>query len=328
MKKILMMTVAMALLIQGVYAQTEEETIESTAEELQDETTEKAVEMADESTDEPLGIGAGISYRSKYYWRGQYFYGAGAGVFFPYVSYTTPELTSSDSLYFYVGGEVGENLVGDSAASNESGFGSVEHDWAGIDYGIVYSKSLLDDQLGLSVGGWYYWYFQSEDIGDDGIDNSFGDLAVSVTLKKILLSPTLSYSQYFRVDPDYERESGDEDGDGTPNEEINRSGDIYISLSGSHSIQLVEGASLLLGGSVNYWKYTSKEFNDSYKEGGIPNGISDITLMTGITTGTGPVSFTAKFNYAYITSDDFDYTSGAKFDQNKFWTSFNVHYSM
>lgn len=313
-----------------------EDSIENETEQVEEAAEEAAVENDEEKTSEPLGIGVGLSYRSKYYWRGQWFYGAGSGVFFPYISYSTPELTGDDSIYLYVGGEVGEGLIDYSYETNESGFGITEKDWAGIDYGAVYSKSILEGKLGISAGAWYYWYFQSEDYGygtngneADGIDNSFVNLAASISLKKVFLAPTISYSQYYRMDPKYGQEAGDVDGDGIANEKIDPFKDIYVSLSGSHSIELVKGASLLMGGSVNYWHYASKEFSDAYKKGGIPSGISDITLMTGITTGKGPVSFTAKFNYGFVVNKDFDYTTEyKKFDQNKFWTSFNVHYSI
>ena len=93
------------------------------------------------------GINLGTIYQSRYYWRGQWFYGQSTGVFFPYISYTKKDL------YLYAGGEYGENLVLDSAKSNESGFGEVEKDWTGIDLGAVYSWSLDQDQIGLSLGG-------------------------------------------------------------------------------------------------------------------------------------------------------------------------------
>ena len=253
------------------------------------------------------GISLGTIYQSRYYWRGQWFYGQSAGVFFPYISY------SKEDLYLYAGGEYGENIVLDSAKSNESGFGDVEKDWTGIDLGAVYSWTLDQDQIGLSLGGWYFWYLRSKYIGNDGINNSFADLRLAASLKKIFLTPTLSYSHYFRVDKDYSKRTNE---------------DSYISLALQHDVPFTEGATINFGGTINYWHYASKEESPLYgKSGEIPSGLSDATLKFGLTVVSRKITLRSSFNYAYVFSDKFDYTSGSRFDQNKFWTTFAVDYA-
>jgi hypothetical protein len=254
-----------------------------------------------------LGINSGMVYQSKYYWRGQWFYGAAAGVFLPYVSYT------QNNFYYYLGGEIGENLVFDSAESNESGFGSVEKDWTGIDYGFVYTTD-LSKKVGLSLGAWYFWYFRSRDINNDNIDNSFFDLRVSITLKEIFLNPTLSYSHYLRVDSDYAKRTKE---------------DFYLTLGLTHQVPFTPSATLLLGANLNYWHYASKEESDLYGQTGkIPAGISDAVLKTGISVSNGQMTFSNHFNYGHVFHEKFDYTSGKAFDRNKFWTTFSVDYAL
>lgn len=263
--------------------------------------------IAIEETVKLKGINLGTIFQSRYYWRGQWFYGQAAGVFFPYISY------SKENLYLYLGGEYGENLVFDSANSNEAGFGDVEKDWTGIDLGAVYSWSFNEDQVGLSAGAWYFWYLRSEFIGNDGINNSFADLRIAASLKKVFLNPTLSYSHYLRVDEDYAKRTKE---------------DFYISFALRHDLPFNEGSTINLAGTINYWHYASQELSPSYgKSGEIPSGLSDATLKLGFTIIHEKITLRSSFNYAYVFSDKFDYTSGSKFDQNKFWTSFAAEYA-
>jgi hypothetical protein len=263
--------------------------------------------VAIDVTNEQSGISIGSIYQSRYYWRGQWFYGQSAGVFFPYLSY------NKKNLYLYAGGEYGENIVFDSASSNESGFGKVEKDWTGVDLGAVYSWSLDQDKIGISFGAWYFWYLRSKYIGNDGINNSFADLRIAASLKKVFLTPTLSYSHYFRVDESYAERTKE---------------DAYISFALQHDLPFNEGATINLLGTVNYWHYASQEQSPLYgKVGEIPSGLSDATLKFGLTLVKKRITLKSSFNYAYVFNDKFDYNSGSRFDQNKFWTSFAVEYA-
>lgn len=257
--------------------------------------------------DEPEKSGqtnAGIVYRSKYYWRVQWFYGASAGVFLPYIAHT------AGSSYFYLGGELGENLLLDSPKSNESGFGEVEKDWTGIDLGAARSFNLWEGKLGLNLSAWYFWYFRSKDIGNDDIDNSFADLRAAFSLKEAFLTPTLTYSHYLRVDEDYSKRTTE---------------DYYITLGISRSFQFAPRSSINLAADINYWHYASKEESPFYgKEGEIPTGISDATLKSNFSIKIKDATLRAGFNYAYVFDEKFDYTSGDTFDQNKFWTNIGV----
>jgi hypothetical protein len=264
-------------------------------------------EKTDINDNKLKGINIGAIYQSKYYWRGQWFYGQSAGVFFPYISY------GRDNLYLYAGGEYGENIVFDSANSNESGFGTVEKDWSGIDLGAVYAWNIAQDHIGLSAGAWYFWYLRSKYIENDGINNSFADLRIAASLKKVFLTPTLSYSHYLRVDDDYSKRTTE---------------DFYISLAFLHDIPFAPGTTINLGGTIHYWHYASKEQSPLYgRKGEIPSGFSDSTFKFGLTMKNQNLTFRSSINYAYVFSDKFDYTSGSRFDRNKFWTSFAVDYA-
>jgi hypothetical protein len=260
-----------------------------------------------EVTNQLKGYNVGTIYQSRYYWRGQWFYGQSAGVFFPYLSY------SQENLYLYLGGEYGENIVFDSASSNESGFGTAERDWTGIDLGAVYSWDYYQDQISLSFGAWYFWYLRSKYVSNDGINNSFGDLRIAASLKQVFLKPTLTYSHYLRVDDDYSQRTKE---------------DFYITLALRHDLPFTQDTTINLGGTINYWHYASQEQSPLYgKSGEIPSGLSDATLKFGLTMVNQQLTFRTSINYAYVFSDKFDYTSGSRFDQNKFWTSFSVDYA-
>ena len=251
-------------------------------------------------------IHAGLNYSSRYYWRGQWFYGSSAGVFFPYATYTKKNWS------YYVGGEVGESLLFDSSKSNESQFGDFEKDWTGLDFGTTYSTRVFE-KLGLSLGAWYFWYFRSPHVGNDGIDNSFMDLRIAFSLPEIFLTPTLTYSHYLRVDSDYAERTKE---------------DFYISLSISHEMPFIEGVKFITAADINYWHYASQADSELYGgSGNIPAGISDARLRGGFSITKDEVTFSHSFNYAYVFNEDFDYTSGSNFDRNKFWTTLGIDYA-
>lgn len=252
-------------------------------------------------------IRAGLSYRSKYYWRGQWFYGASSGVFFPHATY------ANKSLYLYFGAEIGESLAFGESGTNESGFGEAEKDWQGLDVGAVKTFELSKDLVDLSLGAWYFWYFKSKEIGNDNIDNSFADLRASFIFKSLSLTPTLTYSHYLRSDDKFSERTDE---------------DYYITLAISHAIDLDSKASFTITGDINYWHYASKEESPLYgKKGEIPSGLSDAVLKGVFTWVGGQTTFTASLNYARVFDDKFDYTEGEKFDQNKSWSTFGVERS-
>jgi hypothetical protein len=262
--------------------------------------------LSQDTLEEDAAINAGVIYSSRYYWRGQWFYGSSAGVFLPYATY------SKKNWSYYVGGEVGESLLFDSSESNESQFGDFEKDWTGLDFGTTYSTRLFD-KLGLSLGAWYFWYFRSPHVGNDGIDNSFIDLRAAFSLPEVFLTPTLTYSHYLRVDDDYAKRTKE---------------DFYITLGISHEKPFIEGVKLITAADINYWHYASKEESDLYGgSGNIPAGISDAKIKAGLSIIKGEITISHSFNYAYVFNEDFDYTSGSRFDRNKFWTTVGIDYA-
>ncbi|MCO4755124.1 MAG: hypothetical protein KC478_11625, partial [Bacteriovoracaceae bacterium] len=252
----------------------------------------------------PKNFNTGLSYRSKYYWRGQWFYGASAGIFLPYVSY------ANNDLYLYMGGEIGENLLLGESDTNESGFGEVEKDWQGLDFGVVKTFEISKDVLDISLGGWYFWYFKSQDIGNDDIDNSFADLRLSLVFKSLPLTPTLTYSHYIRSDSDYSKRTAE---------------DYYITLAASKEFNLDANATFTITGDINYWNYASKEESPLYgNQGEVPSGISDSVFKFVFSWVHNDTTFTAGMNYAHVFHEKFDYTQGDEFDRNKFWSTIGI----
>lgn len=358
-KKTLMILLATAVFSTQVFAQ-EEGSTETTAEEVAS-TVESEVTAAAEAAAEDksaIGVTASLAYRSDYYWRGQSFYGKDQGVFFPGVT------LSYGNAWFYVGGEIGESLMGDNPAE-------FEKDWAGIDYMLGYYDSFMDGFISWNVGLSYFWYFQSTtdwnqpdkaqgasdpasgDFSGVKADNSFMDIYGGITLSKILLKPSLSVSYYHRMgkemDPKYGKSA-------TENEDAYsyaQSGDMYVTLGISHGFKLSDSASLTLSANINYFHYASaftyyrdaadgsrEKYYQGFdgKERDSAGGISDSKFTAALSVSAGKVTYNSSFNYAIVYDPAFATNGYVEYqnwgnteegpDMNKYWANFSVSYAI
>lgn len=264
-----------------------------------------AAAFASSAKAEPIGLDVGLQYNSDYFWRGFTFYGTNApdetrAVFFPWVGYAFSDF------YLYVGGEVAEGLIADDA-------NSYENDWNGVDFILTWSKPVLDDAIKLGMKLSYFWYprSRSDEYFSDGKANDFAEVAPSITLSKLPLSPKLLVSWYYRIE---EQTDGQE-----------TAKDLYTNLSLGHSFTMVESASLYLGAWGGYFYYASQEIDGDPRQ-----GFSDVGVMAKITVkAPGGVSVNASYNYAYTPDEDFyRFTNTGKADKHHHWTSFGVSYSL
>ena len=238
-------------------------------------------EAASESTaPSKIGIDLGVEYWSTYYWRGQQFYGAGKDVFFPWIGYSLP-----GNFYISAIGEVaGEYLSVDTDnAPNDT-----EKDWVGVDLGVSWSTGIADNFMTVGAQVWYYWYPNSREDTRGGAINDFMNFVVSLSFNKLPLSPTVKYSQYYRVDKNKTGNSGDQ------------YKDIYVELALGHTFKLDDHVGFTLGASTSYFNYASPSDENE------ASGWLDVKLTTKLVFSKGDYSIYGGFNAGYIPMDEFN----------------------
>ncbi len=250
--------------------------------------------MAQENKPEKIGLDFGLSYWTNYYYRGMGFYDTqedkNIGVFFPWIGYG-----GLDNFYFYLGGEVAAEALGDY---EDRGGGS---DWYGIDFIVSYSNTVADGliTLGGRVGYFTYpvSYKESEDLKD----------FITARFKigfNVLLNPTLQYDHNFWLDNGYEPEDRVKDG--------------YITLSIGHSFSMTKATSINLGLKGSFW-WDGRSGEDIF-------GFSDMLASVGF-SAAGPkgLSFNASMNLGWQVDDDFAWPAN---DDWKWFAKFGVSYSI
>lgn len=251
----------------------------------------------------PVSTTIGMEYRSEYFWRGLSFYGnenASRGVIFPYISQKLGDFG------VYVGGEIATAALEDQASVTEE-------QWYGVDFILSYSKSFFNNNFKVSLNPGFYWYPNSPAARTaDDYNNSFFDVAVSFQLPRVFLKPTLSYSQYLRID----------DFDGTRENLL----DIYVKLSGSHTFKINDNFSTTVGGSIAYFYYpSSEEWNQA--NGDDFRGLSDIVLYTKLNVSINKyVALYASFNIGIVPDEDF-YAAWGGEDILHLFSKFGITYT-
>jgi hypothetical protein len=252
--------------------------------------------MAQENKPEKIGLDFGLSYWTDYYYRGQSFYGANTGVFFPWVGYG-----GLGNFYFYLGGEVAAETLGDWKDPDQRGGGK---QWYGIDFIVSYSNTVADDLITLGGRVGYFTYPRSWD------NTSSIPLYDFITVRfkigfNVLLNPTLQYDHNFWLD------KGLESGHAL---------DGYITLSIGHSFGLTDAVSLNLGLKGSLWY----DYRDA-GEGTAGFGFSDMLASVGFSyAGAKGLSFNASMNMGHQFDDDLNYNN----DDWKWFAKFGVSYSI
>lgn len=256
-----------------------------------------------------IGLDFGLSYWTDYYYRGQSFYNANTGVFFPWVGYG-----GLDNFYFYIGGEVAAETLGDVDAEETSAIGKGwGGGWYGIDFIVSYSNTVANGLINLGGRVGYFTYPPGYAGNPD--DLSFRDF-FTARFKigfNVLLNPTLQYDHNFWLDYDLDAE--------------NRAKDGYLTLSIGHSFTLTKESSLSLGLKGGFW-YDGRSGDDKF-------GFSDLlaTVKFSVAAPTG-LSFNASMNFGYSPdysysevngSNDFQYPADDTF---KWFATFGVSYSI
>lgn len=234
-----------------------------------------ATVMAEE--DKGIGLTIDFSYMSDYLWRGTDWF-SGDGAFFPMLTYDV----MGSGLTVSVGAELSEDYIFDGNKTSK--------DVQATDFGLDYSYT-IGETVTLGVGAWYFMMWD--------MDNSFLSVYGSVALDKVPLTPTLKISyDYYTGSQSVVGEAGK---------------DVYITLSGGHSFELMKDVALDLGLGVSY--YHLRSFNTS------SDGISDIDLSSGLSVTKGIVTYSGSFHYVIVPSKDF---YGSPKDINKFYATFGV----
>ncbi|HPV99285.1 MAG TPA: hypothetical protein PLZ78_15740 [Spirochaetota bacterium] len=248
----------------------------------------------------PLGLTAGVEFWNNYFWRGLDFFGAGNGVFFPYVYFGIGK-TGLSLMYM---GQYGSETLGDGTGMNDTGREQGNVAYNGAHWNMAYTYT-VEKVVAIGVSGWYYWFYNSDD--KLGYKWDWWEGTASATILALPLNPTISYTYDYFVDKDV-----------TVNGE--RGKNHYIKLALGHSFKLGEGSQLGLGLSAAYFDWNSMEMK----------GISDVVASAKLSTSASGVSFNGSINYAYIPSSDFNnnaFTGNVK-DTYRWWATFGASYSL
>lgn len=246
---------------------------------------EEAESKAEAKKSVATGISLGLDYVSTYLWRGMYFYGGG-GAFFPSVGWSIFDT----GLSIGVAGEFAVDYFFEMNGRNSTGF-----DFHSIDFGADYSYTFAE-LVTLSVGLWYWYYFNSEEA--IGADASFLTASLGLSFD-CLLSPFINFTYDYYVDKDFAEENAK---------------DFYLQFGIGHEFELYENVALSLGLAAAY--YHAKSIGAF--------GISDIDASVGLSVTKGVATFSGGFHYVAVPMEDF-YAGG---DVHRWYASFGASVSL
>lgn len=252
-----------------------------------------------------IGLVAGVDYFNSYFWRGDFVYGEGRGVFFPFADlvFSDPGITLSWC------GEYASEAVGDGASEEEK-------IWYAADFAVGFSRTFME-AVTVSAKVWYLWYYSSSDqnrkLYGYSHDESFFSGTVSVSLDALPLSPALIYSHDYYVD-DY--------GGGRS---VGR--DCYVQFQAKHVFELSDHASLTLLGGISYYNNEASE-NPEDESTHVRRGISDMTVSADLSVKAGIVTVHGCLNYAFIPDEDWNRYYTDEKDAHRWWSGFGVSCSM
>lgn len=241
------------------------------------------------AADEKIGVDVGIAYSSEYFWKGMGFYGRNRGVYFPWIGYG-----GIDNMYFYVGGELGQELIGENTSNN------TERDWRGVDFIASYYLG-LGDAADMSINLKYFYYPVSR---DNDVFNDFANADIGFTFKNLPVTPHVNIGYYYYVDSDYADDTAQ---------------NWYVNVGVDKTYQLVDGASLTTGLETEMFNYKSAYPDDSLKW-------THIKYFTKLSVSAGATSFYGGWNIAYIPDEDLQGTDEVNMWHQ--WAEFGATYSM
>lgn len=156
-----------------------------------------------------------------------------------------------------------------------------------LDFGIDYGYTF---SKGISIGGgfWYYYMFNKPEI-------SFMTLTAWLRLDAVPFSPGLRYTHDFY----YHEEQYQ---------------DLYLELFGSHDFRLTKSVIVDVGLSLGYY----------YSYFANTNGISDITMTSGLSYQRSGFTLRAGFKYVIVPMEDY----WGNRDINRFNANLGLSYSL
>lgn len=156
-----------------------------------------------------------------------------------------------------------------------------------LDFGIDYSYT-FKKQITLGGGIWYYYMFNNPDI-------SFMTMTIWLRLDSIPFSPGVRYTHdlYYHAEQ-YQ--------------------DLYVEIFGSHDFRLTKSLIVDVGLSIGYY----------YSYFANTNGISDITLTSGLSYRRGGFTLRAGFKYVIVPMKDY----WGNNDINRFNANLGLSYSL